>query len=188
MSKSDCGAACRELKPREFAFHLRKLAGDSNVDACISTAKGGRKVKRDSARASGAEILARASVTAAMAHHREVEAIRYRATKDAQVRRLADQAAGSSVEHFVEMDGETVTFKDWKDVPKGLLRGVAGIEQTVSADGSETTIKLKIRDPVNAERALADLLGHNAPKDVHVTGLEGIAKAIGAEADELPDP
>ena len=161
---SDCHPEiCAALNERQHAFHLLILEGKSQRAA---HREAGYEAKDRDAAAS--TLASNCKVRAAIQHHRDLEAERYSKTKDRQIERLVAQAEGSDPRHFASMGPDGVTFKDWDEVPGGLTRGVASLSETTAKDGS-VTLKMTFRDPVAAERLLADLGGWKAPKVITIT-------------------
>ncbi|MCZ6507088.1 MAG: terminase small subunit [Acidobacteria bacterium] len=178
--KSDCGAACRKLNSRQFKFHLAILEGDTQVEAHIAAGYKGKKERESAA----GQVYRNLQVQAALAHHREKDAVKHAITKERVIEILAAQIEGSDPRIFGRVTDGVVEFENWDDIPGELTRGAGAIAETTTDAGG--TVKVTIRDPVPAAARLAKMLGWDEPDRMTISwdDLEKRASAGDSEAIE----
>ena len=158
MTKSagDCGSPCAELNDRQKRVHLLYLDGVGMGECYRLTADPKKKQPtEDTCNTQGPRMVRLPHFQAAIDYHRRHDAVKYAANKERSVQRMDALAEHATLERFatVTSDG-TIQLIGWEGKDGDEIRGLASIEQ--KPDG---TIKIKVRDPVAAERLLGDFLG-----------------------------
>lgn len=165
--KTTCGPPCEKLKKmkdgRMFAAHLRFLeipvpdvGVDSIVDAYIAAGYSGKK---PGAYGAAAKLHSSANMQAAMDWHRDQDARRYQASRDRQLQRLNALAEHATMDLFATVDqkGE-ISLKPWSERTPEELRAVGALRMGPHG------VEIKVRDPLGAERLLAELGGWKKPE------------------------
>lgn len=197
---TECGAPCKALcfgqyGEQRFAAHLEFLklsipAVGKSVLGEAYKAAGYRGKTRNALNAGASRLLHTVKMQAALRWHHDQDSEKYAATKERAIQRLNALAEHATLENFASIDDKVVVVKNWDELSSDQIRGAASIEQR--PDG---TIKIKVRDPVAADRLLADLLGWKeaekedqaivAESEARTRLLEMLARRAGAEEKEL---
>lgn len=127
-------------------------------------------------------MLRSAKLQAALQHHRSVEAVRHRATRERIIERLAGMAEGGSLARLLLASGGVdleVLLSD-----HDLARAVRAVE--FEGDDPRRISKIHLHNPVPAERQLVRILGLDAPIRLDL-GPEETLRSLGLlEALEAP--